>query len=349
MRLNVGIAGLGRIGRGVLRSNISRPAASRFDICVVCDVMPIDHVAYLLAHDSTYGRPTFSVDYVGDDLLLDGKKIRYERVDRRRSSPDDDSFGLLRSFELDVLFDATGTASINDFRGLLQFNVAKKILCTWNVTGCDISLVFGVNQQNYQPDLHKVISASTCTGNAMIPVCHILDKHIGIDYGRITTIHPALSDQRVLDGYHASSQLGRSCATSIITTKTNVGKSTELVLPALTGKLEAMSYRVPTDIVSVIDFTAALSRDTSREEVVDLFTGYAENSLAGIIHCEYGIWGHQKASIDYLATQYSAIILMQHLTLNHNRHLGLALMHDNEYAYCHRVLDVLGVIADHQA
>ena len=126
MRLNVGIAGLGRIGRGVLRNNVSRPAANRFNICVVCDVMPIDHVAYLLAHDSTYGRPTFSVDYIGDDLLLDGNKIRYERVDRRRSSPDDDSFGLLRSCELDVLFDATGTASINDFRGLLQHKVAKK-------------------------------------------------------------------------------------------------------------------------------------------------------------------------------------------------------------------------------
>jgi glyceraldehyde 3-phosphate dehydrogenase len=113
--------------------------------------------------------------------------------------------------------------------------------------------------------------------------------------------------------------------------------------------LEAMSYRVPTDIVSVIDFTAMLSRDSSREEIVELFTDYANNALAGIIHCEYGSWGHQKASIDYLSTQYSAIILMQHLTLNKQRHLGLALMHDNEYAYCHRVLDVLGVIAAHPA
>jgi len=349
MRLNVGIAGLGRIGRGVLRCNFSCPAESSFDICVVCDVMPIDHVAYLLAHDSTYGRPVFSVDYLGDDLILDGKKIRYERVDRRRSAPDEDSYGLLRSFDLDVLLDATGTASINDFRGLLLQKVAKKILCTWNVAHCDISIVFGVNHQDYRPELHNVLSASTCTGNAMVPVCHILDKHIGIDYGRIITIHPALTDQRVLDGYHTSSQLGRSCAASIITTPTNVGKSTQLVLPALTGKLEAMSYRVPTEIVSVIDFTAALSRDTSREEIIALFTDYSQNSLAGILHCESGIWGHQKTSIDYLGTEFSAIILMQHLSLNHSRHLGLALMHDNEYAYCNRVLDVLGVIADHPA
>ena len=345
MSFNVGIAGLGRIGRGVLRTNFSRPATNRFNISVVCDVMPIDHVAYLLAHDSTYGRPPFTVSCEGDDLILDGTRVRYERVDRRRSHPEDDSFGTLRRFELDVLFDATGTASITDFRALLGQNVAKKILCTWNVAGCDISLVYGVNHRDYSPECHYVISASTCTGNALVPVCHVLDKHIGIDYARVITIHPELSDQRVLDGYHASSQLGRTCAASIVPTSTNVGKSTTLVLPALAGKLDSLSYRVPTAIVSVIDFTANLSRDTTREEVVNLFTEYAENELAGIIQCDFGAWGHQKASIDYLGTVYSAILLMHHLSLSNRRHLGIALMHDNEYAYCCRVLDILGVLA----
>jgi len=346
MSLRVGIAGLGRIGRGVLRANFAHSSEGRFDIRVVCDVMPIDHVAYLLAHDSTYGRPPFSVSCEGNDLILGGQKVRYERVDRRRSHPEDDSFGSLRQFDLDVLFDATGTASIADFRALIEQNVAKKILCTWNVSGCDISLVYGVNHPDYDAGRHDVVSASTCTGNALVPICHVIDKHIGIDYARVITIHPELSDQRVLDGYHASSQLGRACAASIVPTGTNVGKSTELVLPALKGKLDSLSYRVPTAIVSVIDFTANLSRDTSREEVVELFTDYAENQLAGIIHCEYGAWGHQKASIDYLGTEYSSIILMNHLTLSNRRHLGIALMHDNEHAYCCRVLDILGVLAD---
>ena len=129
-------------------------------------------------------------------------------------------------------------------------------------------------------------------------------------------------------------------------TVTHVGKSTALVLPQLEGKLDALSYRVPTAIVSVIDLTANLARDTSRQEVVKLLTDYAENQLAGIIHCEYGAWGHQKASIDYLGTEYSSIILMNHLTLSNRRQLGVSLMHDNEYAYCRRVLDVLGVLAD---
>lgn len=344
MSLNVGIVGLGRIGRGVLRGNFAQAKGGRFDIRAVCDVMTIDHVAYLLANDSTYGRPPFKVECDGDDLILDGQRVHYQRVDRRRSSPDDDSFAELRAHDLDVLFDATGTATITDFRALIARNVARKILCTWNVNGCDLSVVFGINHSMYDPTRHDVISSSTCTGNALVPICHILDQHIGIEYARAITIHPQLSDQRVLDGYHASSQLGRGCAASIIPTNTNVGKSTTLVLPQLDGKLEAMSYRVPTAIVSVIDLAATLSRPTTLEVCAELFEDYASNQLNGIIHCEYGAWGHQKASIDYMETEYSAIILMQHLTLSQGSQLGLSLMHDNEHAYCCRVLDVLDVI-----
>lgn len=344
MSLRVGIVGLGRIGGGVLRNNFSQVSGGKYDIQVVCDVMPIDHVAYLIAHDSTYGRSPFTVDYEGSDLILGDKRVRYLRVDRRRSPPEEDSFAPLREFDLDVLFDATGTASINDFRALIQQKVAKKILCTWNVIGCDISLVFGVNQHNYDPAIHHVISASTCTGNAMVPLCYVLDKHFGIDYARIITIHPLLSDQKVLDGYHPASQLGRACAVSIVPTPTNVGKSTALVLPGLDGKLDSLSYRVPTGIVSVIDFSANLSMDTTREEVMELFHSYATGSLSGIIFCEYGAWGHQKASVDYQGTPFSAIVLMEHLTLSNRRQLGVSLMHDNEHGYCCRVLDVMGVL-----
>jgi glyceraldehyde 3-phosphate dehydrogenase len=189
------------------------------------------------------------------------------------------------------------------------------------------------------------MTASTCTGNAMVPVAHILEKHFGIDYARIITIHPALSDQRVLDGYHAVSQLGRTCAASILPVSTNVAKSTALVLPSLEGKLDSLSYRVPTAIVSVLDVTANLARNTSREECIELFETYAKTSLAGIIHCEYGAWGRERASIDFLGTEYSSIILMNHLAVSRGRQMGVSIMHDNERAYCCRVLDILGLIS----
>lgn len=344
MTLRVGIAGLGRVGRGLLRTNHTQSAAGRFNICVVCDVMPIDQVAYLMAHDSTYGKPPFSIDCAGDNLILAGKKVRYLRVDRRRGLPDEVSSDVLREFDLDVFIDATGTAAIADLRALIEHKITKKVICTSNIPGCDISLVYGVNDNEYDPHRHHVMTASTCTGNAMAPVAHILEKHFGIDYARITTIHPALSDQRVMDGYHSVSQMGRTCSASILPVSTNVAKSTALVLPSLEGKLDSISYRVPTAIVSVVDCTVTLARNTSRDECVELFEHYAKTSLNGIIHCEYGAWGHDKASIDYLGTEYSSIILMNYLAVSQGKQLGISLMHDNERAYCSRALDILGLI-----
>lgn len=341
--LKVGIAGLGRIGRGVLRANYAKIAQGRFDVCVICDVMPIDQVAYLLAHDSTYGRPPFTLDFQGNDLLIGDKRVRYERVDRRRR-PDEDTFGALREFDLDVFIDATGTANIQHLRAIIDQKVAKKVVCTNNVAGIDLSIVYGVNTDAYDPKKHDVVSSSTCTGNGFAPIAYILNKHFGLEYARAVTIHPALSDQRALDSYHATSHLGRSCAASIIPTSTNVGASTALVLPELEGKMDSLSYRVPTEIVSVIDLSATLGRDTSRDECIDLFEKYARNELKGVLHCDYGMWGHQRASIDYLGTEFSSILVMKHLNVSHKRMLSLSIMHDNEAAYCCRVLDVLSVI-----
>jgi glyceraldehyde 3-phosphate dehydrogenase len=343
-KLRVGIIGLGRVGRGIIRANFDQAEGERFNLCALCDVMPEEQVTYLMANDSTYGKPPFSLDCENNFIAVAGKKVHYVRGDRRRNILDHESFAKLRKLELDIIIDATGTAHINDLRELISQNIAKKVLCTANIAGIDISVVHGVNQNQYDPLQHHVIAASTCTGNAMTPVAYILDKHIGIDYARIITIHPALSDQRVLDGFHSVSQLGRTCAASIMPISTNVAKSTTLVLPELEGKLDSISYRVPTAIVSAMDVTATLSRDTTLAECTELFEYYAQNELKNIVHCEYDAWGHEKASIDYLGTEYSAIVLMKHLLVSNKRQLGLAMMHDNERAYCCRVLDVLGVV-----
>lgn len=346
MSLRVGIAGLGRVGRGLLRTHFSSSPTGRFDIRVVCDVMSLEQVAYLLAHDSTYGKLPVPVDCDGDFLVLGDRRIRYERVDRRRQRSDGDSSGVLRGQDLDVLVDATGTAKIEDLRAVIKQGVARKALSTWNVEGSDLSIVYGVNHRAYDPRRHHVVSASTCTGNALVPVLWPIEQHIGIDRARVITIHPVLSDQRALDGYHAASHLGRAYNHSIIPTATAVAHSTVLVLPSLAGKLDSLSYRVPTDIVSAIDLTVTLARDSSREECVDLLESYARESLRGIIHCDHGSFGQQRASIEFAGSEYSAHILMKHLVLNGPRQLGLSIMHDNEWAYCSRVLDVLDVLAE---
>jgi glyceraldehyde 3-phosphate dehydrogenase len=344
MSISVGIVGLGRVGRSLLRTNFIQSPTGRFNICVVCDVMPISQVAYLIGHDSTYGKPPFTVDFEADDLIVAGKKIRYLQVDRRQGLEQNSSLVTLRNLNIDILFNATGTADIGDLRNLIELEVTKKVICSWNISGCDISLVYGVNEHKFDPELHHIVSASTCTGNAMAPLAYILDKHIGIDYARIITIHPTLSEQHLLDGYHKHSHLGRTQAASIIPTKTNVGDSTSLVLPALEGKLDSFSYRVPTEIVSIMDISANLSRDTSLEECIELFSSYSKNKFAGILHCDYGSWGHESVSIDFIGTEYSLIILMNHLTVSNSRQIGISLMHDNERGYCCRALDIVGVI-----
>lgn len=344
MTLRVGIAGLGRIGRGLLRTNYTQAAAGRFDISVVCDVMPIEHVAYLIANDSTYGKPPFSVDCTRDELVINGKKIRYLQVGRRRNPPDSADLNVLRQLSLDVFIDATGTAALADLQRLIEQEAAPKVVCTSNIAGADISLVYGVNHLDYDPARHHIITASTCTGNAMVPVAYILEQHFGIDFARIITIHPALGDQRVLDGYHATAQLGRSFMESVIPVSTNVAKSTSLVLPSLEGKLESLSYRVPTAIVSIVDVTATLKTRTSREECIALFEEYANHQFKDIIQCEYGAWGQERASIDFSGSEYSAIIMMKHIMVNNGTQLGLSIMHDNEQAYCCRTLDVLSLI-----
>jgi glyceraldehyde 3-phosphate dehydrogenase len=344
-KLRVGIIGLGRVGRGIIRTNFCKSGGGMFNICALSDVMPEDQITYLLANDTTYGRSTFALDCEKDFITIAGKKIRYIRGDRRRDIMNHASFTDLQKLELDLIIDSTGTAKITDLRGLIEQKIAKKVLCTANIAGIDISIVYGVNQNQYDPLKHQVIAASTCTGNAMVPIAYILSRHIGIDYARIITIHPVLSDQRVLDGFHYSvPQLGRSCSASILPISTNVAKSTSLVLPELEGKLDSISYRIPTAIVSAIDVSMTLSRDTSLTECTELFENYAQHELKNIVFCEYDSWGHEKASIDYLGTEYSAIVLMKHLQVSHNRQLGMAIMHDNEWAYCCRILDVLETI-----
>ena len=344
MNTSVGIVGMGRVGRSFLRTNFIQSPTGRFNICVVCDVMPISQVAYLIAHDSTYGKPPFTVDFEDDYLIIAGKKIHYLQVDRRQGLEKNSSLATLRNLEIDILFNATGTAVIDDLRNLIELEITKKVICSWNILGCDMSLVYGVNEHRYDPEQHHIVSASTCTGNAMAPLAYILDKHIGIDYARIVTIHPTLSEQHLLDGYHKHSHLGRTQAASIIPTKTNVGASTSLALPALEGKLDSFSYRVPTEIVSIMDISANLSRNTSLEECSELFSDYSKNKLAGILHCDYGYRGHESVSIDFIGTEYSLIILMNHLTVSNNRQIGISLMHDNERGYCCRALDIVGVM-----
>jgi len=344
MNLRIAISGMGRIGRGTLRAKYARDAARRLEIVAIRDVMPIQQVAYLIRHDSIYGRFAAEIDVDGDDIVINGDRIRYFQVDLHKKAAFLAAHEALRPHGVDVMVDATGRSSAGDLRSLVSAGLVRKVLTTWNVPGLDISVVFGVNHENYQDGRHVLVAASTCTGNALAPVMLVLEKHLGVRHGRVLTLHPVLSDQRVLDAPHETAHLGRMASASIVPSNTKVVESTTMVLPSLEGKLDSLSYRLPTTCVSALDLTVALERPTTVEEVTGLLDSYAGSSLAGILACDRGSWGREKVSIDFLGHSESAIVLMSHLRVLGRTQIGMSIMHDNEWGYCCRVLDVLGLM-----
>ncbi|MCK5282766.1 MAG: aldehyde dehydrogenase [Nanoarchaeota archaeon] len=338
MVLRVCISGLGRIGKGVLRVNSAQTDENRkFEVVAIKDVVPLENLAYLLKHDSLYGLFDKEVGVEGDNLVIDGKKIPYFQTPHAKDVPWD-------KLNVDYLIEASGKVPHNELRGLLEKKIVKKVICTWNVPDADITLIQGINNSAYIPDKHNLISVSTCTGNGLVPIMYLLEKHFGVSYGHIVTIHPVLSDQKLVDVPHQLFHLGRMATRSIIPTSTNVVKSTILLIPSLKGKLDCISYRVPTSIVSVIDLNVTLGREVTKEGLTSLFEGYSKKELKGIINCDYGFMKHRKVSIDFVRSIYSSILLMQEMQITNGKNLSLSIMHDNEWAYCNRVLDVINFI-----
>jgi len=241
-----------------------------------------------------------------------------------------------------VVLEASGSVTNgNQVRDLIKDSV-NNVIFARGAPDVDLTMVWGVNNQDYDPERHHVLSASTCTGNAMVPVAYVLDKHYGIESGNITTIHPVLSDQKSTDvAYPGDFRLGRDPHTSIIPTATKVAQSVATVLPQLEGRLSAISYRIPTRIVSVIDSTMLLRRDVSEKEIKELLQSYEAGSLEGVLECDEK---SRKVTIDYLKSPASAIVLMDEIRVVNKRMASLSIIHDNEWAYCCRVRDIINYL-----
>ena len=337
--MRIGINGLGRIGRGIFRViNADKNFNSDIRIVAIKDIITIDNAAYLLKYDSLYGTFTKEIDIDGDDIIIDGKqRIKYFQTKDVSDVP-------WNNYEVDLLIESSGFTTSKELNYLIRNNIVKKIVCTWNVPNPDTTIICGVNLDAYDATKHNIISASTCTGNGVVPILHILKEKFGIEYGHIITIHPVLSDQKLMDSAHEDPHLGRMALNSIIPTTTSVVKSSIMLHPDLKDKLDCISYRVPTTIVSSIDLSVSLEKNTSINEVKDVFLKYAGGVFKGIIDCDYGFNGHNKVSIDFIRSNYSSIILMNYVQLTNKRFLALSLFHDNEWGYSNRVCDLISYI-----
>jgi len=343
--INVGINGFGRIGKCLFRANYeTKETSKRYNVVAIKDMMSIENAAYLLKYDSTYGIFKEDVDIDGKNLIINGKKIPYFNEEDITLTP-------WKELGVDILIESSGAVPIKDAR-LLQKDI-KTIMYTRSIdkidyeSGLDKIFVMGINNQEYNPLEHKVISSSTCTGNAIVPIIGTIKNNYNILSGHLVTIHPFLPDQRLLDVAHDRSNLGRSATNSIIPTSTGIAKSLGEVFPDLNNKFTAISYRVPTTIVSMIDVTLELDKEVDSNQLNKLFKESSLKDMKDIILYEEGYKGQKKVSIDFLKDPHAVIFLSQETKCS-GKNVSFSLFHDNEWGYCQRVNKLINYIGEKQ-
>ncbi len=344
MALKVGINGIGRIGRAILRIILQRDDIS---VVAINDINPdIENIAYLLKYDSTYGRLAQNVTTEKDHLLIGQEnRIRVFHQDQI----DNVSW---KETGADIVIDASGVRKNLLLAPNLKKQGVDRVIVTNSpaVEDIDTTLILGVNHETFDPKKHFVISSSICDANAFAPVARILDENFGIEHGFLTTLHPWLNYQNLLDGpsisyatpgqVHDYYALGRGSTDSLIPKTTSAVSASLKVLDHLKGKFLSMSYRIPTMIVSSADMSVCLRKKTTPEEVKQVFLDYEKNQKWKTIY------NNQEAlvSIDFRGNEYSAIIDHRWIMMNDQNYLKMIWWYDNEWGYSYSVVELLDYI-----
>ncbi|MCE7742645.1 MAG: type I glyceraldehyde-3-phosphate dehydrogenase [Candidatus Heimdallarchaeota archaeon] len=326
MKLRVGINGFGRIGRGIFRAAFDD---SEIEVVGINDIGDSKTMAHLLKYDSVHGKFPYDVKASENSLKVKGKEIPISK-ERDPANIPWDKWGAELVFECVGVFRTYELASKHLERGV------KRVILSAPDKGVIKPIppfVLGVNEEKFDPEEHKIISNASCTTNCYAPVTKILDQAFGIQSGFMTTIHSYTTDQRILDLPHGDLRRARSAALSMIPTSTGAAKAVGKVLPHLEGKLQAMSIRVPTPNVSLIDAVYTLDKETTVEEVNDIFKKAAEGELKGIL----AVSDEPLVSTDYNGVKFSATVDLS-LTMCHKNQVKVIAWYDNETGYSNRMI-----------
>lgn len=328
--MNVGINGFGRIGRLVLRRMME---LGGFNIVAVNDLMDTKTLSHLLKYDSVHGKYPGTVVASDSSITVDGKEIKI------LSEKDPGNLGW-GDMGVDIVIESTGIFSKRDKLQLHLDAGAKKVILTAPAKDeIDAVIVLGVNDSDLKPE-HKIISNASCTTNCLAPMVKVLDDSFGIIKGFMTTIHSYTNDQVMLDQPHKDLRRARAGAVNIIPTTTGAAKAVGKVLPHLQGKLDGFALRVPTPDASLTDFVCEVNKDTTKEEINELFKKASETNLNGIL--EYS--EEPLVSTDIIGNPYSCIFdsLSTMCSGNLVKVIG---WYDNEWGYSCRVVDLIKKIA----
>ena len=324
MAIKVGINGFGRIGRNVLRSAVLN-FGDDIEIVAINDLLEPDYLAYMLKYDSVHGRFKADVAVQGNDLLVNGKKIRLTQ-ERDPANLKWDEVGA------DVVLEATGLFLTKETAQKHIDAGAKKVILSAPSKDDTPMFVFGVNDKTYAGQ--AIISNASCTTNCLAPLVKPLNDKLGLENGLMTTVHAYTNDQVLTDVYHEDLRRARSATMSMIPTKTGAAAAVGLVLPELNGKLDGYAIRVPTINVSLVDLSFVASRDTTAEEVNGILKAASEGELKGIL--DYNT--EPLVSVDYNHNPASSTVDAS-LTKVSGRLVKVSSWYDNEWGFSNRMLD----------
>ncbi|HVB38909.1 MAG TPA: type I glyceraldehyde-3-phosphate dehydrogenase [Vicinamibacterales bacterium] len=327
MAVRVGINGFGRIGRNILRAALGDRDVS---IVAVNDLTNAATLAHLLKYDSVLGTLHASVEATADTIIVNGQPVKVLSEREPAALP-------WKAMGVDVVFESTGRFTKRDDAAKHLTAGAKKVIVTAPAKGPDLTLVMGVNDQQYDPKAHHVISNASCTTNCLAPAAKVLLDAFGFRKGWMTTVHSYTNDQNLLDLPHKDLRRARAAALSIIPTTTGAAAAVGEVLPALKGRLDGAAMRVPTPNVSVIDLSAIVERKTSTEEVNAAFKAAADGPLKGILqYCEEPL-----VSIDFRGNAHSSIFDALSTKVMDGDFVRILAWYDNEWGYSSRCVDLL--------
>jgi len=327
--IRIGINGFGRIGRAFVRRSLEY---DDLDVVAINDITDARTLAHLLAFDSTYGKFAADVEHTESSIIVNGKPIA-AFTEREPAA-----IGW-RELGVDVVIESTGKFRSRDDAALHLKAGARKVLISAPGRGVDLTVVVGVNDTDYDPEQHDVISCASCTTNCVAPMAKVLNDAFGLTQGLMTTVHAYTGDQMLLDGPHKDLRRARSAAINIVPTSTGAARTTGLVIPKLAGRLDGVALRVPVEDGSLTDLTAIVGQEVTAEQVNEAFRAAADGPLAGIL--EYST--DPLVSRDIIGAEASCVF-DSGLTQAARNLVKVFGWYDNEWGYTCRLVALAAMV-----
>jgi glyceraldehyde 3-phosphate dehydrogenase len=334
MAARIGINGFGRIGRQVLKAILDFHA-NDLEVVAFNDLDKPETMAHLLKYDSNYGHFPGTVEVVGDGLKVNGHLMR----GFAEKDPSKLPWGDLG---VDIVIESTGKFTEREKSQVHLDAGAKKVIISAPAKGEDITIVLGVNEKQYDPAKHHIVSNASCTTNCLAPAVKVVHDSFVVQRALMTTIHAYTNDQRILDMPHKDLRRARAAGLSMIPTTTGAAKAISLVIPDLKGKFDGLSVRVPTPTVSLVDFVANVEKEVTTEQLHAAFKKAADGELKGIL----GLSEEPLVSVDYKGDSRSSIVDKQFTMAFQGTMVKVMAWYDNEWGYSVRTADLAKLMAE---